>query len=132
VYLSTVFLAHRARAISKPGDRTLAYSMDLRVRVPDYQVERRFWPDQHYEGSYLFRDSLTLSIAPPAAPGGAWEARYDWESRTVGEAHTRVTGITGQALAENRLRVALPLPGQPRKPGIQGQVVLIASAWNVD
>lgn len=127
IYLSSVFLAHRARATSKPDDRTLSYSMDLRVRVPDYQVEQRFWPDQHYEGSYLFRDSLIVVLEPPAAAGGAWQVNVGWESRSVGEAPK---AITGEALAQGQLRVEVPFAGARSKPGIRGQVLLIASAWN--
>lgn len=127
IYLSSVFLAHRARATSKPDDRTLSYSMDLRVRVPDYQVDQRFWPDQHYEGSYLFRDSLIVVIEPPAAADGDWQVKVGWESKSVGEAPT---AISGEALAQNQLRVEVPFAGAKTKPGIKGKVLLIASAWN--
>jgi hypothetical protein len=48
IYLSTVFLSNRARV--DPSRRTLAYAMTIAVKVPDYQVERKFWADEHYEG----------------------------------------------------------------------------------
>ena len=55
-----------------PGDPSLAYALDLGVRVPDYEVERRFWPDGHFEGGYLFRDTLIVQMVPPAKDGKSW------------------------------------------------------------
>ena len=128
VYLSTVFLANRARISKNPDDRTLSYSMDLRVRVPDYEKNRAFWPNQHYEGSYLFRDSLIVTLEPPATEGGGWAVEYGWESSQVGlatETHDYKT------LEGGELRLEVDFGSADAKPGISGKVVLIASAWNV-
>ena len=43
VYLSSVFLANRARV--NPNRKSLAYTLSLGVRVPDYEIERRMWLD---------------------------------------------------------------------------------------
>jgi len=127
VYLSTVFLANRAKVSKNPDDRTLSYSMDVRVRVPDYEKDNAFWPNQHYEGSYLFRDSLIVTLTPPLVAGGDWSVQYGWESNQVGLA-TQALGY--QTLQGNKLRLEVDLPAAPTKPGIAGKVVLIASAWN--
>ena len=63
VYLSTVFLAKRYKV--NPEAETLAYSVTLAIRVPDYEVAKQFWPDRHYEGEYLFRDSVVIELKPP-------------------------------------------------------------------
>ena len=84
VYLSTVFLANRARVNDQ--DPSLAYHMDLGVRVPDYEVNRRFWPNSHFEGAYLFRDQLVVKMVPPAQPGGVWSVAHGWASKGVGQA----------------------------------------------
>ncbi|HRI18309.1 MAG TPA: hypothetical protein PL196_07280, partial [Burkholderiaceae bacterium] len=128
IYLSTVFLANRARISSNPDDRTLSYSMDLRVRVPDYERKRAFWPDQHYEGSFLFRDSLIVTLEPPAAASGAWTVQYGWESNQVGLATQTQDYDTLQGGA---MRLEIGFGSAAARPGIAGKVVLIASAWNV-
>lgn len=127
VYLSTVFLANRARISNNPDDRTLSYSMDIRVRVPDYEKNNAFWPNHHYEGSYLFRDSLIVTLEPPQVAGEEWSVKFGWESNRVGVA-TRV--MKHAALVGNKLRIEIDLPAPASKPGITGKVVLIASAWN--
>jgi hypothetical protein len=126
VYLSTVFLANRAKVSNNPDDRTLSYSMDVRVRVPDYEKNNAFWPNQHYEGSYLFRDSLIVTLEPPLVPGEAWAVKSGWESNQVGIA---TQNLTATALQDNKFRLEVELPAPLTKPGIAGKVVLIASAW---
>jgi hypothetical protein len=58
LYLSTIFLANRARV--NQARASLAYSLTLGIRVPDYEVERKFWTDGHYEGGYLFQDAVVV------------------------------------------------------------------------
>jgi hypothetical protein len=127
IYLSTVFLANRARISKNPDDRTLSYAMDVRVRVPDYEKNNAFWPNQHYEGGYLFRDSLIVTMEPPSTAGEAWAVNFGWESKNVGVATHKLPYV---ALQGNKLRLEVELPAAASKPGISGKVVLIASAWN--
>ncbi len=125
VYLSTVFLANKAKVSTV--DRTLAYAMDVAVRVPDYVIDRKFWADQHFEGSHLFRDSLLISLEPPAEDGQAWKVLHSWESQHVGQATEELsyTQVKGGAI-----RIEVPLPSGAHKPGIAGKVLLLVSAWN--
>jgi hypothetical protein len=125
VYLTTVFLANRAKVST--ADRTLSCSMDVRIRVPDYEVDRAFWPNQHYEGSHLFRDSLVVVLTPPAAEGGDWTMKYSWESKNVGEANLT---LAYQPLEDGKLRMEVPFSGPATQPSIRGKVLLFASAWN--
>ena len=125
VYLSTVFLANSAKVST--ADRTLSYAMDVRVRVPDYEKKKAFWPNEHYEGSYLFRDSLIVTLTPAEEAGGAWKVEYGWQSQSVGVASQ---SLPYTALQGGKLRLEVDLPAPDTKPGIAGKVVLIASAWN--
>ena len=125
VYLSTAFLANRAKVSQQ--DRTLAYAMDLAVRVPDYQVRKRFWPDQHFEGSHLFRDSLLVSLEPPINEGGDWRILHSWESQRVGQA---TQALSYEAIKGGAIKVEVDLPAGNTRPGISGKALLIVSAWN--
>ncbi|MEK8086930.1 hypothetical protein WNB94_10955 [Aquabacterium sp. A3] len=126
VYLSTVFLANRARVNDQ--DPSLAYHMDLGVRVPDYEVNRRFWPNSHFEGAYLFRDQLVVKMVPPAQPGGVWSVAHGWASKGVGQA-TEATDY--RALGQGLFELKVDFASSGQAPGIKGQVLLSASAWNV-
>ena len=132
VYLSTVFLANRAKVSTDKSDRTLSYAMDLGVRVPDYEVERKFWPNQHYEGSYLFRDQLTLVMTPPAPDQAQWKLDYGWLSQGTTSAVnvSKSVEMTHAQIVGSKLKVEVPFASTATAPGMRGQVVLVASAWN--
>lgn len=124
LFLSSVFLANRARV--NQARASLAYSLTLGVRVPDYEVERSFWADAHYEGGYLFRDSLVVELTPPGQPGQDWLAYFDWQSDNVGRASRP---LAQQALQDGKQLMQVPF-GNDRAPGIAGQLRFVVSAWN--
>lgn len=124
VYLSTVFLASKWK-VNK--DRpSLAYTMTLGVRVPDYEVDRKFWADKHYEGGYLFRDSAVFEITPADTPGAPWKVDYDWQSVNPGRA---ATPLAVPALSGGSFELSIPFDSGTA-PGIKGRLRLAVSAWN--
>jgi len=125
LYLSTVFLSERARV--DPSRPSLSYSLYLGVRAPDYEIRRRFWPDRHYEGTYLFHDAVTVEVTRPAdTAGSGWKAKYDWQSRKAAQA-TKVAQAT--KLDDDRLEMSLPFDSKS-SPGISGRIRLVISMWN--
>lgn len=125
LYLSSVFLANSARV--NPRRRSLAYAMTLGVRVPDYEVERALWINEHYEGGYLFRDRLVVKIVPPTSTEGeTWRVKYAWQGSGVTPPESQ---FDVQALRGDAVEVRIPF-GNDSSPGIQGAVRLLASAWN--
>jgi hypothetical protein len=129
IYLSTIFLSNLFRI--NPQSDVLAYSMTLGVRVPDYEVDRKFWPDRHYEGQYLFRDSIVLELKPPQLSGDQWTVQYDWQSTNVGQASTSVKPDPKQS---GQWEVSVPVitsdATPPISPGIEGKLRFVVSAWN--
>ncbi|WP_119355286.1 esterase/lipase family protein [Azohydromonas sediminis] len=125
VYLSTVFLANRARV--NPERASLAYAMTLGVRVPDYQVDQRFWADEHYEGGYLFRDTAIIEMVPPAQPGHDWVVNHGWQSETATRARH---ALSYDQLKSGQIQFTIPFDSGA-DPGIAGHIRLVAQAWNV-
>jgi hypothetical protein len=123
IFLSSVFLANRARVdTTRP---TLAYALTLGVRVPDYEVEKKFWPDAHFEGGYLFRDTLIVELTPPQS-GGDWNAACGWQSSDRGRA---VHALSPQALPGGKIELLVPFDGAGA-PGISGHLRFVVTAWN--
>ncbi|ADX45983.1 hypothetical protein Acav_2071 [Paracidovorax avenae ATCC 19860] len=86
IHLSTVFLMNSAKV--QPDRPGLSYAVTLGIKVPDYEVERAFWRDGHYEGVSLFNDSLIVTIFDPKAHSeeintvtSDWLVRYSWAKR---------------------------------------------------
>lgn len=124
IYLSTVFLANRARV--NPVRPSLAYGLTLGVRVPDYEVERKFWADGHYEGGYLFHDTVIVEMVPPQQPGEAWTASFGWQSDNVGRA---TTPLSYKTLKTGKQVMSIAF-GAARAPSITGRLRFVVSAWN--
>jgi hypothetical protein len=124
IYLSTVFLANRSRVNrARPG---LSYSMTLGVKVPDYQVRKIFWADGHYEGRYLFQDTLLINMVPPAEPNQDWLVEYAWQSKHSGPLTDRVPM---SKLRKDKLELLIPIESTQR-PVVTGKIRLVASEWN--
>ncbi|MDD5169666.1 MAG: hypothetical protein PHN75_12670 [Syntrophales bacterium] len=124
IFLSSVFLANSARV---NHDRpSLAYGLTLGVRVPDYEVERKFWLDGHFEGGYLFRDTMIVEIVPPQKEGDRWTVNFDWQSKNVGRASQT---LAYETLKSGKMQMAVPF-GSKNAPGISGQLQFVVSAWN--
>lgn len=123
IYLSTVFLANRARV--NPRRRSLAYSLALGVRIPDYEVNRKLWFDKHYEGGYLFRDSVIVELTPPGQPGGEWKVSYGWQSRNPVEA---TKTLSASSIVDGKVELSVPFDGG-KTPGLQGNLKFVVSGW---
>ncbi len=124
VYLSTVFLANNARVNRERP--SLAYAMTLNVRTPDYQQVKSFWPDQHYEGNHLFRDTAVIELVPPKVAGETWQFTATWQGQPEATARAE---LSFKQLKQGKVQVLVPFENA-KAPGIKGKVRLIVSGWN--
>jgi hypothetical protein len=124
IYMSSVFLAKFARV--KANRPSLAYDLTLGVRVPDYEIERKFWPDGHFEGAYLFRDTMIVELTPPQQKGEEWKAVFDWQSDNPGRASKP---ISMRKLTRGQVEMTVPFKSNG-SPGIEGRLRFMVSPWN--
>lgn len=124
IFMSSVFLANRAKV--NPENPSLAYGLTLAVRVPDYEVDRKFWPNSHFEGGNLFQDSMILEMTPPQQEGDDWKIAFDWQSDNIGSA-TQL--LSFETLQIGKLQMTVPF-ARDGAPGIAGKLRFVVSAWN--
>jgi pimeloyl-ACP methyl ester carboxylesterase len=130
-HLFSAFLAEWA---TKPGGRSLGFSLDLGVQVPEYQVDDTLWLDDFHQGGYLYRDKINFLAAPRIGERG-WRLRYGLDSRSPNRCTRRAEEIKGSLLedapfpvAEGDLVFRLPVE-QKSRPGIRAQLFLRARTW---
>lgn len=122
-HLFSAFLSSGARVNMRR--ESLGFSVDLRVLVPQYEVDGRLLFDHHYEGGSLFRDKLNLEALPPEVQGGPWRMRFGFDSQTPNRASTVAEG----AMTEDTMEFRVPV-SQATRPGIRAQMILTVRPWN--
>lgn len=133
LYLSTVFLSIAAKV--DQSNPFMTYYMSVKINVPNYEVRRVLWLDEHFEGAAIFNKDLVLTVAPPAVPGGTWGVKYAWADAPLVDASHELA--PSKAVAD-ALELAVPLDstirtdGQEleRSPGIRGALRFVVSQWN--
>jgi hypothetical protein len=138
-YLSSVFLSNRAKV--NPRRRSLAYRMQLDVRVPDYEIEKRLWLNEHFEGGTIFSNAVVLEMVPPRDNvDEPWKVKYSWQDTGVSAADTEVE-VTPLQLETEAIGVVIPFNSstiepdgsrKPTDPGIRGRLRFVIASWNAD
>lgn len=120
-HLFSVYLSKDKR----PSNRgPLVFSIDIRVRVPEYEIDGLLWTKQHIEGSYLYAETIHLSVNHDTDSG--WTIGYGADSRTPG----RVGGGTAEREeTDEGLVFRIPVQSNTR-PGIDAMLRLTAQSWN--
>ncbi len=112
-------------------DTALAFLVDLGVQVPVYEVDQRFWMDAHYEGGYVFQDTVTIHVRPGSE---RTTVRYGLaSSRGVGAAPHLLDPIDRKD--QDGFEMEIPLgfaPGaaNPPRPGLRGRLLIAGRAWS--
>jgi len=103
---------------------SVAFSADLSVRVPEYEVDGFLFLKNHYEGSYLFRDQITIEAFFPSTPDDEWRIDYQFASKRGEPPKTAVVEETDEELI-----FKIPIE-QPNPPGIKATLRVITTFWN--
>ena len=99
--------------------------MTLGIRVPDYEIDRKLWLNDHFEGGYVFRDYVIVELMPSQGES-PWQVRYDWQQDGKQAEPWRDLSIE-----ESFGRILRSDSTRPREiPGARGSVRFVMRAWN--
>jgi len=122
-HLFSVFL-DPAKSVKTSG--SVSFAFELKVLVPDYELDGVLFMKRHYEGGYIMHELILVeAFADAAAPGG-WRIKYGYQEDNPGKpgknAETReLDGETGVAFS-------IPI-AQKRRPGVKGALRIEARPW---
>jgi len=130
VYLFTGYLHGLAKA-ADARDTALAFAIQIGVEVPLFEVDNRFWFDEHFEGERLLHETITIHLRHSA---DRITIRYGLASAVgVGRANK----IAELSVPDEKGPVHLSIPlgfkkgsPNPPRPGFRGRLLLTASPWN--
>ena len=130
IYLFSGYLLESAKT-KQSKKEPLVFSLDIGIEVPVYEVDRRFWLDDHVEGGFLYRGAVTLRVDRSTSPP---TVTYDLEALSTARlVNEEVKPL--ETSKEGELLFELPLgfeegTANPPRPGFRGRLLLKASAWN--
>jgi len=132
VYLFSGFLRGSSAKAAGVKDKALAFAIQLAVEVPLFEVDKRFWFDEHFEGETLLNETVTFKVLRSA---GRPRVKYGLASKVgVGRAPTAGGEVVD---AHDTFRIEIPLgfkegARNPPQPGFRGRLILTARPWNAD
>lgn len=96
------------------------FMIELGVRVPLFEVDRKFWFDEHFEG-FMYQEQITLAIRDNTI-------RYGLSLKDgIGRAPHSATIITDG----HQRRIYIPLGTAAKaRPGFQGELELVVDHWS--
>ena len=128
-YLFSGFLLHSAK--TSTHDTALAFALEIAIEVPLFEVDRRFWFDEYFEGETLLNETVTLHLR---RSGGKATVRYGLRT-DVGSGNATKPVALSDPDEYGRMHLEIPLGFKkglknPPRPGFRGRLLLMASPWN--
>jgi len=127
-HLFSVFLDPRKSV--KKNVKSVSFAFDLKVLVPDYEVDGVLFTKRHYEGGFIYRELILVEAFPDKAAPGGWRLKYGYQDMNPGK--------PGKDLASRPLNANDPAAGlafaipieQKTRPGLRGTLRLEARPWS--
>lgn len=124
IQLFSTFLLKDGRDAQR---RTLGFSIDLHVHVPEYELDGFLFLNNHYEGGYLFREKINLLVS--VGGGKPVTLKYGFDSRTPNRSPRDVGDDQMTRHDDGRYEFRIPI-SQKTRPGLSGTLVLKSRPWN--
>lgn len=125
-HLFSVFLDSR-KSVKK--SKSVSFAFDLKVLVPDYEVDGVLFMKRHYEGGFIYRELILVEAFPDEKAPGGWRVKYGYQDINPGkpgvDAEVRPL-IAGDATAGFAFDIPIE---QKTRPGLRGTLRIEARPW---
>lgn len=123
-HLFSVFL-DPDQSVKESG--SVSFGFDVRVLVPDYEVDGVLFLKRHYEGGFIYRELILVEAMPEKQAADGWRIKYGFQDDNPG-----LPGKTAETRPlNNEPGLAFDIPiQQKRRPGLTGTLRIEARPWN--
>lgn len=123
-HLFSVFLDPR-HSVKNSG--AVSFALDLKVLVPDYEVDGKLFLTRHYEGGYILRDLILVEAVPDGKAVNGWRIKYGFQGDNPGK--PGLDAPTQPFDGNEGLAFEIPIT-QRTRPGVQGKLRIEARPWH--
>jgi len=126
-HLFSAFLDPRK---SVKSSKSVSFAFDLKVLVPDYEVDGVLFMKRHYEGGFIYRELVLVEAFPDEASPGGWRVKYGYQDINPGKpgVDAEVRQLKGNGSAPG-LVFDIPIE-QKIRPGLTGKLRIEARPWS--
>ncbi len=125
-HLFSVFL-DPTKSVSR--SKSVSFAFDLKVLVPDYEVDGRLFLRRHYEGGFIYRELILVEAFPAEDSPGGWKVKYGNQDSSPGKPRR---DAESRPLVADRpsagLEFRIPVE-QKVRPGLRGTLRIEARPW---
>lgn len=109
--------------------KSVSFSFDVKVLVPDYVVDGALFLKRHYEGGFIFRELILVEAFPDVAAPGGWRIKHGFQDMNPGKPGLdAVTGELDPAIEGTGITFEIPIEQQTH-PGLRGKLRIEARPW---
>ena len=95
----------------------MSFAFDIKVLVPDYEVDGLLFMKRHYEGGYILRELILVEAFPDEAALGGWRIKYGYQEDNPGK--PGIDAVTRKLDGEER-GIVFEIPiAQKTRPGVK-------------
>lgn len=106
--------------------RSVSFSFDIKVLVPDYEIDGILFTKRHYEGGYILRELIIVEAFLDKDALGGWRIKYGYQEDNPGKAGSNA--VTRTLDGEAGIAFDIPIE-QKTRPGLIGTLRLEARPW---
>jgi hypothetical protein len=125
-HLFSVFLDPRK---SVKASKSVSFAFDVKVLVPDYEVNGIMFMKRHYEGGFIFRELILVEAFHDEKALGGWRVKYGYQDINPGK--PGVSAESHPILRDDEivgLSFDIPIE-QKARPGLRGTLRIEARSW---
>ena len=122
-HLFSVFLDPN-KSVKASG--SVSFALDLKVLVPDYEVDGILFMKHHYEGGFILRELIMVEALPDKTASSGWRIKYGYQENNPGK-----PGVSAEThVLEGDAGIAFDIPiNQKTRPGLSGTLRIEARTW---
>lgn len=122
-----LFSAFLDSSKSVKTSKSVSFAFDLKVLVPDYEVDGVLFLKRHYEGGYIYRDLVLVEAWRDESQPHGWRVRYGFQDMNPGKpGKDAETSVLPGATAG--VTFSIPIE-QKARPGLIGKLRIEARPW---
>lgn len=113
---------------SVKASKSVSFAFDIKVLVPDYEVDGSIFLKRHYEGGFIYRELIIVEAFPDDKALGGWRIKYGYQDMNPGKPGK--DAVTRPLDGGNHAGMAFDIPiEQKARPGLRGTLRIEARPW---